>query len=159
MPNGQTTRQISYTDLNLWDEAAQRYRKGSEREDRFALQFEMSGEYSSDWANARDFEADMWHWKAARSNPTGLAHDKKTTLSSSKLLRAASIPSADGSNRYVFRESDAGTPLYRTLRYSGAKEKDVMPKYELLLDPQGSIADVKASGRWRRWLLASGTGT
>jgi hypothetical protein len=132
-----------------WDDGAQRYTKGSEREDRFAVQFEMSGEYSSDWANASDFKADMWHWKASRSNPLGLAHDKVTTLSSSKLIRAASIPSSDGSSRYVFRESDEGTALYRTLRYSEVKEQEIMPKYELLPDPQGSIADVKAKGAWR----------
>ncbi len=132
----------------VWDEEAQRYTKGTDREDRFALQFELSGEYSSDWANAKNFEADMWHWKAARSNPSGLAHDKKTTLSNTKLLRAASIPSPEGNNRYVLRASDAGTPLYRTLRYSGVKEQDVMPKYKLHPNPQGSIADVKAKGVW-----------
>jgi len=138
----------------VWDEQKQRYAKGKQREDRLALQFEISGEYSTDWSNALDFEADMWHWKASRSNPLELAHDKKTTLSKSKLLRAASIPSTDGSNRYVYRESDQGTPLYRTLRYS-SKEEEVMPKYELAAQPQGSIADVRAKGVWQNgfWRL------
>lgn len=140
-----------------WDEGKQRYVKGSDREDRFAIQFEMSGDYSTDWANAQDFEADMWHWKASRSNPLGIAQDKKTTLSRNKILRGASMPSADGSKRYVLRESDAGTKLYKTLRY-GKKEQAVMPKYELLANPQGSITDVSAKGIWSEghWQLELG---
>jgi len=138
----------------VWNEAKQRYKRGTDLEDRLAMQFEISGEYSTDWPNANDFVADTWHWKAARSNPLGLAHDKIATLSSKKLLRAASIPSPDGSNRYVFRENDEGTPLYNTLRYV-KKEQDQMPKYELFPNPQGSIADVKANGIWRNgsWYL------
>jgi hypothetical protein len=131
----------------VWNEEKHRYKKGTDLEDRLAMQFEISGEYSTDWPNAHDFVADTWHWKAARSNPLGLAHDKIATLSSKKLLRAASIPSPDGNNRYVFRESDEGTPLYKTLRYV-EKEQDLMPKYELFPDPRGSIADVKAKGIW-----------
>lgn len=132
----------------VWNEAKQRYKKGTDLEDRLAMQFEISGEYSTDWPNAHDFVADTWHWKAARSNPLGLAHDKIATLSSKKLLRAASIPSPDGSKRYVFRESDEGTRLYKTLRYV-KKEQELMPKYELFPNPSGSIADVKARGIWR----------
>jgi len=132
----------------MWNEKKQRYVKGPQREDRLALQFEISGEYSTDWANAMDFEADMWHWKSSRSNPLELAHDKKTTLSKNKLLRAASIPSADGSKRYVRRVSDTGTPIYRNLRY-GTKEQEIMPKYQLHAKPEGSIADVKAKGVWK----------
>lgn len=132
----------------IWNEKKQRYGRGLEREDRLAIQFQMSGEYSTDWANAENFKADMWHWKASRSNPLGLAHDKKTTISKNKLLRAANIPSKDGTKRYVLRESDEGTPIYRSLRY-GKKEQDVMPKYELLKNPRGSIADVKANGKWQ----------
>lgn len=138
----------------VWNEAQQRYKKGADLEDRLVMQFEISGEYSTDWSNANDFVADTWHWKAARSNPLGLAHDKIATLSSKKLLRAASIPSPDGSKRYVFRESDEGTRLYKTLRYV-EKEQDLMPKYELFPNPSGSIADVKARGIWRNgiWQL------
>ncbi len=130
-----------------WSEKKQRYVKGPGREDRLAIQFEMAGEYSTDWANANDFKADMWHWKSTRSNPLGLVHDKYTVVSKNKLLRAAALPSTDGSKRYVLRKSDAGKPLYRTVRYA-TKERDLMPKYELL-EPQGSIADIKAKGVWQ----------
>jgi len=131
----------------VWNEERQRYIKGTDREDRLAFQFEMTGEYSTDWTSAEDFEADMWHWKASRSNPLGLAHDKKTVLSENKLLRAARITAPDGAKRYVLRLDDEGTPLYRSIRY-GPKEKKQMPKYLLLANPQGSITDVKARGVW-----------
>jgi hypothetical protein len=132
----------------VWNKRKQRYNRGSEREDRLAMQFEISGHYLSDWTNADEFVADMWHWKASRTNPLMLAHDKKTTLSRNKLLRAASLLSADGRKRYVLRENDEGSPIYRSLRY-GNKEQDVMPKYQLLDNPLGSIADVKARGKWQ----------
>ncbi len=136
-----------------WDELKSRYVMGPEREDRLAIQFEMEGEYSTDWANANDFKADMWHWKSSRSNPIGLIHDKYTVLSSNKLLRAAALPSADGGKRYVLRKNDSGQPLYHTLRF-GKKQQEVMPKYELL-EPEGSIADIQAKGVWKagNWTL------
>ncbi|MGB0206117.1 MAG: ethylbenzene dehydrogenase-related protein [Neptuniibacter sp.] len=137
----------------VWDESKKRYVMGPEREDRLAMQFEMEGEYSTDWANANDFKADMWHWKSSRSNPLGLVHDKFTVLSQNKLLRAAALPAADGSKRYVLRKSDAGEPLYRTMRF-GKKKQEVMPKYELLV-AQGSMADIQAKGIWKdgNWQL------
>jgi hypothetical protein len=36
----------------LWDDTKQRYVMGKAKEDRFTMQFEMSGEHSTDWANA-----------------------------------------------------------------------------------------------------------
>lgn len=131
----------------VWDESKKRYLMGPEREDRLAMQFEIEGEYSTDWANANDFKADMWHWKSSRSNPSGLAHDKFTILSRNKLLRAAAIPAAEGSKRYVLRKSDSGQPLYSTKRY-GQKQLDTMPKYELL-QAKGSVADIQAKGIWQ----------
>lgn len=136
-----------------WDDVKQRYVMGNEREDRLAMQFGMAGDYSTDWANANDFKADMWHWKASRSNPLGIAHDKMTVLSQNKLLRAAALPSKEGDKRYVMRKSDKGEPLYRTMRY-GHKYEQTMPKY-YLLTPTGSIADIKAKGLWHegQWHL------
>ncbi len=130
-----------------WDEKKQRYGRGPQREDRLAMQFEISGEYNTNWPLAQDFVADMWHWKASRSNPIGLAHDKKTTLSSQKLLRAASLKAADGSIRYVLRENDQGTPLYSNKRYA-TKQQEIMPKYQLNPHTRGSIADISAKGIW-----------
>jgi hypothetical protein len=59
----------------LWNDDLQRYVRGPQREDRFALQFAIEGDYDTNWLSGRSFVADMWHWKASRSDPHGLAHD------------------------------------------------------------------------------------
>ncbi len=140
----------------VWDEKKERYVKGAAREDRFAVQFEMSGDYTTDWISGNSFTADIWHWKSVRSNPLNLAHDKMTQVSTTPLLRAWEGKARNGEKLYILRPTDSGTALYRTKRYGG-KQQAVMPKY--LLTPReeisGSIADVSARGVWRegRWTL------
>ncbi len=138
----------------VWSEQRGKYVKGPQREDRLALQFGISGTFDANWLSGNAFKADMWHWKSSRSNPLGLAHDKMTTVSTSKLLRGARMTAADGSAVYVLRQNDAGSDLYRTARYS-SREEAVMPKYVLLSEAEGSIADIAAKGVWRdgRWHL------
>ena len=45
----------------VWDNSQNKYVAGSEREDRFAIQFEINGNYTTDWMSGREFTADMWH--------------------------------------------------------------------------------------------------
>jgi hypothetical protein len=122
--------------------------RGPQREDRFALQFAIEGDYDTNWLSGRSFVADMWHWKASRSDPHGLAHDKLTRVGKRKQLRAAAIPGPGGETIYIARPSDAGDPLYTTRRY-GKRREALMPKYELSSSVSGSIADVSARGVWR----------
>ncbi len=136
-----------------WDQQKKRYVRGPQREDRLALQFRISGDYTADWRRGQHFTADMWHWKASRSNPIGLVHDKVSSVSSERLLRASKIEGDNGAV-YVLRNSDAGDALYSTRRYSknvGA----LMPKYHLNETAKGSIADIQAKGVWAagRWHL------
>lgn len=63
-----------------WDAAKNKYIKGTQQEDRVALQFVMSGDYDVNWLSGNTFTADTWHWKAARSNPAGIAQDKRTII-------------------------------------------------------------------------------
>ncbi len=138
----------------VWDTALKKYVKGKEREDRLAIQFAMEGDFTVDWLSGKSFEADMWHWKAARSNPLGLVHDKMTIIGRERVKKAfkARIPS--GETIYIQRPSDAGDKMYSTRRYS-VKEKDVMPKYILTESPRGSVADIKCRGVWKdgKWRL------
>ncbi len=131
-----------------WDKQQKKYVKGPQREDRFAMQFVMDGDYSTNWLSGKEFKADMWHWKSTRSNPIGLVHDKSTVISSKKLTKAREFPGDNGGNVYIARHSDAGDKLYTTKRYH-KYEQDVMPKYILAQDPQGSSADVKVKGKWQ----------
>lgn len=138
----------------IWDKNKNKYVKGPQREDRFAMQFEIEGNYSTNWLSGEYFKADMWHWKASRSNPLGLIHDKSTVISRTKLLRSYRATANDGDPMYILRASDEGSKLYRTKRYSYFK-KDLMPKYILEKSPVGSVADIKARGVWKKgkWYL------
>lgn len=133
----------------VWSDESDRYIVGKEREDRVSFQFRMSGDYDVNWFSGKEFSADMWHWKSARSAPVGLAHDKMTIVSRSKLIRAFKAKSDAGDDVYVQRPSDSGTPVYKAKRY-GLKESKVMQKYIVNHVVTGSIADVKAKERWHK---------
>ena len=138
----------------VWNDESKKYHLGPQREDRIAVQFAMEGDYSTNWASGSEFRADTWHWKASRSNPLGLAHDKSLTISRSKLLRAYKLSLPDGGHVYFIRPSDSGDKLYKTKRYRRFEQK-IMPKYILTESPKGSVADVSARGVWSdgRWRL------
>jgi len=138
----------------VWDSSSQKYLASKRLEDQFALQFATGGDYTTDWFLGGEFTADMWHWKASRSNPLGLAHDKSTMVSRQKLLRAYKGVAIDGKPIYIARPADKGDKLYVTKRYRKYNQ-DLMPKYLLIESPQGSVADVEARGVWAggKWHL------
>ena len=131
----------------VWDEGKGKYVAGPQREDRMAIQFAMEGAYSADWLAGSTFVADTWHWKAARTNANGIAHDKRTIVGKEKMKKSYKGTAKDGSTLYIKRPGDKGDKLYKTKRYT-AKEGATMPKYILAENPLGSIADVTAKGVW-----------
>jgi len=131
----------------VWDARKKKYGKGAQREDRLAIQFATGGDYSTDWFSGHEFTADMWHWKASRSNPLGLAHDKSTEVSTRKILRSYKGTTEGGQPVYVARPSDSGDELYSTRRYR-AYVQNVMPRYAISDSVTGSVADVEARGVW-----------
>jgi hypothetical protein len=138
----------------VWDAAKNKYVAGPQMEDRLALQFEMAGEYTVNWMSGQSFQADTWHWKAARSNPMDLMQDKMTIIGTDPVKKAYSAQNKNGTTIYIQRPSDKGDKFYTTKRYS-SKDKDMMPKYILATNPQGSIADVHCKGVWKdgKWNL------
>jgi DMSO reductase family type II enzyme heme b subunit len=137
-----------------WDDAAQAYAKTRKKEDRLAISFEMAGDFSANKLDGAEFEADVWHWKARRSNPAGVAHDKWWKVSKTQFPRSAEFYGPSGVPVYLARRSDKGSKLYKPLRHV-TKQADTMPGYEINMSPEGSIADVKAKGVWKngRWTL------
>ena len=138
----------------VWNHESNKYLLGPQREDRLAVQFAMEGNYTTNWRSGNEFKADTWHWKASRSNPLGLAHDKSLVVSRAKLLRAYKLVLPDGGHVYLSRPSDSGSKLYKTKRYRRL-EQQMMPKYILTESPKGSVADVAARGIWSdgKWRL------
>jgi len=131
----------------VWDKTQGKYVAGPQREDRLALQFAMTGQYTANWFSGNSFTADMWHWKAARSNPSGLAHDKMTIVSTTPMKKAFETKAENGKTIYIRRPGDTGDKLYKTVRYT-KHQGDMVPKYVLAPNPKGSVTDVKARGVW-----------
>ena len=140
----QDTRHSPY----VWNDERGRYVASDLKEDRVALQFAMDGDYTPNWLSGNEFVADMWHWKSARSNPLGLAHDKMTIVTRNKMTRSFKAIADDGKPIYIRRPSDSGDKIYDTKRY-GLKQSKSMPKYVMNYGAEGSVVDVKARSRWR----------
>jgi hypothetical protein len=137
-----------------WSEASQSYEKTEQMEDRFALSMRITGDFTANKLDGSEFTADVWHWKANRSNPIGLAHDKSWRVSQTPFDQSRAFETQSGTTVHLARPSDSGDQLYKVVRYY-VKDRDVMPLYELNKEARGSIADVAASGVWRngRWYL------
>ncbi|MFM2318336.1 MAG: hypothetical protein RLZZ215_957 [Pseudomonadota bacterium] len=139
---------------HIWDAAQQKYLEGPQREDRFALEFAMTEDYDANWFSGKEFKADMWNWKAARTNPIQISHDKMTIISRQAMPESYKGTLPDGSTIYIQRPTDSGEEPYITKRYF-KKQQDLMIKYI----PRASLAkgtgDVKAKGIWKdgRWYL------
>jgi len=114
----------------VWEPSEERYIRGPQREDRFSIQFEMEGDYTTQWFSGKEFRADMWHWKSSRTNPSNIAQDKMTIISLVPMKKSYKTRADNGKILYLFRPSDAGDPIYISKRYS-LKDKDLMPKYIL----------------------------
>ena len=138
----------------VWNEELKAYQKTERMEDRLAIAFAMRGNFSANKIDGSEYEADVWHWKASRSNPAGLAHDKYWKVSRTPFEGSRAFESPNGGIVHLARPSDAGDWLYKHVRYF-LKQADVMPLYEVNMNPRGSIADVQAKGVWRegRWYL------
>ncbi len=137
-----------------WDDASQSYKRTKMKEDRFAVSLAMSGNFSHDKLKGVDFSADVWHWKAGRTNPLGIAQDKRWVISSTKIKKANKFKTRDGKKIYIGRYTDAGDKLYKATTYD-VKQAETMSRYKFTKNPQGSVADVKAKGVWKdgKWTL------
>lgn len=139
---------------NAWNEAKQKYVEGSQREDRFALEFAMQGDYDANWFSGKEFKADMWNWKAGRTNPINISHDKMTIISRQVLAESYKGILPDGSPIYIQRPNDSGEEPYEAKRYF-KKQQDLMPKYMPREQLPKGTDDIKAKGLWKdgKWHL------
>ena len=126
------------------------YLAGKEREDRFAIEFPISGDFHSSMLAEVNSVVDMWQWKAARTNGAGLAHDKSHVRSTSPLTGKFSTHySAGGKEVYIARKSDGGASPYKSQKVDPFEyQGDVVVKYVALVPDVADAADVQAKGVW-----------
>ena len=132
----------------VWNKDMEVYRIGKDREDTFIFKWNMLAErvdlsvYSCD-----SYVADIWFWKANRTNPSGYADDKIQKLSeSSENDKSKKIICSSGHTMFLSREGDKGESAYKeTLPtdYTTSIVEKYMPNV-----PTESRADIKAKGIW-----------
>lgn len=130
-----------------WDKEMGMYRQGAAREDAFVFKWNMAEEpvdlsvYSD-----HPYLADIWFWKACRTDPAGFADDKVQQLSPAPIPKARKVRSRSGKTMYFQRIGDTGREAYRNTLHD-AYQGDTMPHFASQM-PSGSRADIRAKGIW-----------
>jgi DMSO reductase family type II enzyme heme b subunit len=143
-----------------WDKEKKEYLEGKEKEDRITLQFPISGDWNACMLGGTSYVTDIWNWKAARTNPAGLAHDKYHVYSTTEPKgKFASHYGADGKTVYVLRPNDGNVEPYKEKSIDPFTfQGDDVPRYEPIVPSNADAADVKAKGAWANgaWVVEMG---
>lgn len=131
----------------IWNKGREIYTVGHDREDIIIFKWNMEPD-PVDLSIIADnpHHADIWYWKACRTDATGYADDKSHLLSQTEERDATKIVSRSGKTMYLLRKSDDGTSAYRIDLITDYGGK-TLPRY-ILQQPTGSRSDVKAKGVW-----------
>ncbi len=132
----------------VWDSGLKHYTMGNMREDVFIVKWNME-KYPVDLSIYAENPhiADVWYWKAQRTDPVGYADDKMHIFSPVQSREATPISTRNGNTMYLLRKEDEGEGAYRVnLYYEHAG--DMLPRYVNKI-PAGSRSDVRAIGKWR----------
>lgn len=138
----------------FWDAKSKLYVNGPQREDVFVFKWDMFGTGSGlSLSENRPYKADVWYWKAMRTDPLGYADDKIQIYSKRKTQNSKMMISKNGRPYFLSRKGDSGTASYRTV----LSVKTGTPKIQKYANqpPSGSRADIKASGQWnnKQWTI------
>lgn len=140
----------------LWNQENNNYEQGAHREDTFVFKWNMMKK-AVDLSNFSEdnYTADVWYWKANRTNPAGYADDKRQILSDAPSKGSEFKESASGKIRYLSRKSDAGKSAYKERKAAPTEmSTPLIDRYPLRM-PEGSRADVHAKGVWKNgfWII------
>jgi hypothetical protein len=132
----------------LWNATSNAYETGAHREDTFVFKWNMM-DHDVDLSafSEDDYTADVWYWKANRTNPAGYADDKRQILGSQAMKKSKELQSASGKPRHLARYSDAGKAPYNELKSLTEYQGNLVDRYPVG-KPEGSRADVQAKGVW-----------
>ena len=147
--------QVSFPDTDesrthkswLWNKGREIYTVGNDREDIIVVKWNMLLE-PVDLSIFADnpYQADIWFWKACRTDASGYADDKSHMLGQTKEQDASKIISSSGKTMYLLRSSDGGSSAYR-VDLSTAYQGKTLPRF-IPQQPTGSRSDVRAKGVW-----------
>ncbi|MCH7910412.1 MAG: hypothetical protein IIB38_12440, partial [Candidatus Hydrogenedentes bacterium] len=140
------TTRSDMRDPYIWNDEKKEYERPTTPDDQFALEFPLEGELLINMLPTDGaYTADVWHWKAGRSNLGGWVDDKRHIISQRRMEGAKQYSMGGHNTVYVARPMDAGRPSYATKPKPAAYAGDVLPSYEAQ-EPSGSLADVRGKG-------------
>lgn len=133
----------------VWNAGEKKYETGSHREDTFVFKWNMM-DHDVNLSNFSDddYRADVWYWKANRTNPAGYSDDKSQVLSSEPIKKSTELTSVSGKARFLGRYSDAGKPAYKEIKTLTEYQGELVDRYPASA-PEGSRADVHAKDSWK----------
>ncbi|ETW96104.1 MAG: hypothetical protein ETSY1_27970 [Candidatus Entotheonella factor] len=123
------------------------YKPLPDREDMFVFKWSLVG--NTVHLGLRDAEphrADIWFWKARRTNPSNYADDKWQLVSDRLQPSAKELTSPNHGRLFFRRVGDEGMSAYSERKFY-EYQGETPPKY-YPRQPQGSRADIRAKGRW-----------
>jgi len=138
----------------LWNKETSRYKMGPTREDVLVLKWRLSNDNGQlTLSEDNPYQADVWFWKALRTDPVGFADDKRQIYSLQKLPKSKLMVSPSGQFFYLSRLGDKGKSSYKSALYHNNIGPQV-PKYKHR-QPTDSRADIQAKGQWKngQWTI------
>jgi len=132
----------------VWVPDQERYRTGTDREDTFVFKWSKEpGQIDLSISADAPYKADIWYWKAHRTDHAGYADDKSHLYSATETPRSKPVVSKRGRRFFLSRPGDEGSAPYQAVVHANNVGKST-GKYEMKT-PTGSRADIRAKGVWR----------
>jgi hypothetical protein len=140
----------AHTDYKPWKWKKSKYKRGKQRDDMFALRFDMGGDFNTCMIEDADYKVDVWLWSAGRSNEMGYATDMWQQISLSPIEDAAEYDTPSGQVVYIKKSADDGVPGFKNNKPNRKKNQgDRLPGVLMTAGATGSLADVTAKGVWK----------
>ncbi len=142
-------KESNYTHKTLrWNAETKVYETGGDREDAFVFKWNMEP-YPLDLSVTAEnpYRADVWFWKAHRTDHAGYADDKIQIYSRQPQPHSSKILNKKGQPFYLTRLGDSGSGAYKK-RIVTEYQEDQVGKFDFL-EPTGSRADIRAKGHWK----------
>lgn len=140
------TTRSDMRDPYVWNPQTKQYDRPTRPDDQFAVEFPMAGDFEiSMLPTGAGFVADVWHWKAGRTNPGGWSDDKQHIIGQTPVKGAKEYDLGGHATVYVARPMDEGEPSYVRKAKPTTYLSDVVNSY-VSQPPSGSVADVRAKG-------------
>ena len=140
------TTRSDMRDPYIWNKDTNQYERPTKADDQFAIEFPLEGDFLiSMLPEEHAYTADVWHWKAGRSNLDGWVDDKRHIISNVPVEKAKEYSMGGHTTVYISRPMDEGQAAYRTKPDPKAYAGDVIPSYEAQ-QPSASLTDIPGKG-------------